>query len=129
MQETQSWAGPVVGAINGVLTGLTGSFVVPGVMYLQAIGLPRDQLVQAMGMLFTVSTLALGIALGGNDLLSLDLALVSLAALAPAIMGMLVGQRLRHVLSEGQFRRFFFVALLALGIYIVIQSGVLTAGS
>ena len=50
--------GAVLGIINGVLTGMTGSFVVPGVMYLQALGLSRDALVQAMGILFTVSTLA-----------------------------------------------------------------------
>ena len=56
-RNNQVWMGPVMGAINGVLTGLTGSFTVPGVMYLQAIGLPRDQLIQAMGMLFTVASL------------------------------------------------------------------------
>jgi uncharacterized membrane protein YfcA len=55
----ESWAGPVLGTVNGILTGMTGSFVVPGVLYLQAIGLPRDMLIQAMGMLFTVSTVAL----------------------------------------------------------------------
>ncbi|MEP4292590.1 MAG: sulfite exporter TauE/SafE family protein [Rhizobiaceae bacterium] len=68
--RNEARAGPLIGAINGILTGLTGSFVVPGVMYLQAIGLPRDQLVQAMGLLFTVSTLALAVTLGGNGLLS-----------------------------------------------------------
>ncbi|NKB52397.1 MAG: TSUP family transporter [Rhizobiaceae bacterium] len=127
-RHRESWVAPIVGALNGILTGLTGSFVVPGVMYLQAIGLPRDQLVQAMGMLFTVSTLALGLALGGNGLLSWQLALTSLAALVPAIIGMMIGQRLRMILSEQQFRRVFFVALLALGIYIVVQSGALATG-
>ena len=65
----QRWAGPVFGIFNGVLTGMTGSFVVPGVMYLQSIGLTRDQLMQAMGMLFTLSTLALAFALERRDLL------------------------------------------------------------
>ena len=59
----QAWLGPLCGAINGVLTGLTGSLFLPGVMYLHAIGLSRDQLVQAMGLLFALSTLALGISL------------------------------------------------------------------
>ena len=43
------WVGPLVGTANGILTGMTGSFVVPGVLFLQAIGLPRDSLIQAMG--------------------------------------------------------------------------------
>ena len=127
-RSREAWAGPVAGAINGILTGLTGSFVVPGVMYLQAIGLPRDQLVQAMGMLFTVSTLALAIALRRNDLLTLQLGLVSLAALLPAIIGMIIGQKLRQILSEQQFRRIFFISLLVLGIYIILQSSALTVG-
>ena len=57
------WLGPVMGTANGILTGMTGSFVVPGVLFLQAIGLSRDSLIQAMGMLFTVSTVALAFAL------------------------------------------------------------------
>ena len=42
-QKQETWAGPALGAANGVLTGMTGSFVVPGVLFLQAIGLTRDQ--------------------------------------------------------------------------------------
>ncbi|MGF1628913.1 MAG: sulfite exporter TauE/SafE family protein [Kiloniellaceae bacterium] len=116
------WAGPLIGTVNGVLTGMTGSFVVPGVLFLQAIGLPRDQLIQAMGMLFFASTLALGIALGGNDFLSVELGGLSAAALVPALLGMLLGQRLRKGLPEARFRQVFFVALLLLGAYIVAGS-------
>ncbi|MFT6581770.1 MAG: putative membrane protein YfcA [Alphaproteobacteria bacterium] len=116
------WAGPVFGAANGILTGMTGSFVVPGVMFLQAIGLPRDMLVQAMGMLFTVSTIALAIALQRNDLFSSELGLTSAAALAPAIAGMIVGQKIRHRLSEARFRHVFFIAILILGAYIIANA-------
>lgn len=112
------WAGPLLGTVNGVLTGMTGSYVVPGVMFLHGIGLPRDRLVQAMGMLFLVSTLALGLALGGNDFLNLELGLASTAALVPALAGMILGQRLRRRLPEPRFRQLFFVALLLLGGYI-----------
>lgn len=113
------WIGPLAGTANGILTGMTGSFVVPGVLFLQAIGLPRDMLVQAMGMLFTASTLALAVALQGNDLLTGDLGALSAAALLPALVGMVVGQRVRQRLSEPLFRQVFFVALLALGTYII----------
>jgi uncharacterized protein len=116
------WAGPLIGSVNGVLTGMTGSYVVPGVMFLQAIGLPRDQLIQAMGMLFLVSTLALGLALGGNDLLSAELGALSAAAVLPALLGMGLGQRLRRRLPEQRFRQVFLVALLLLGGYIVAGS-------
>ena len=111
----------------GGLKGMTGSFVVPGVMFLQAIGLPRDMLVQAMGMLFTLSTLALAIALGGSGLLSAEVGAMSAVALLPALAGMAIGQRVRKRLSEQAFKRAFFVALLVLGFYIFADAaGALT---
>lgn len=116
------WAGPLIGSANGVLTGMTGSFVVPGVMFLQAIGLSRDVLIQAMGMLFTASTLALAAALQQADLLTTSHGIVSGAAVLPAIVGMIVGQRVRTSLSEQRFRKVFFIALLVLGAYIIANA-------
>lgn len=121
--QREIWAGPLFGTANGILTGMTGSFVVPGVMYLQAIGLARDQLVQAMGILFTVSTVALAVALQGNGLLTTSLGLVSGAAVIPAIIGMVVGQGIRRRLSENRFRQVFFIAILLLGVYIIAEAG------
>ncbi|MDA9008861.1 sulfite exporter TauE/SafE family protein [Alphaproteobacteria bacterium] len=112
------WSAPVFGIANGVLTGLTGSFVMPGVPYLQALGLDRNQLVQAMGVLFTFSTLGLAIALWGNNRITSDLAWLSLIGLVPAIIGMIIGQKIRHRLSEIQFRRVFFWSMLIIGAYI-----------
>ena len=118
----EKWMGPLAGLVNGVLTGMTGSFVVPGVMYLQALGLSRDALIQAMGMLFTVSTLALGFALQANDLLRMEHGALSTMALAPAVAGMVVGQRIRSRLSEQLFRKIFFLSLLALGAYLASRA-------
>ncbi|NQW01957.1 MAG: sulfite exporter TauE/SafE family protein [Rhodospirillales bacterium] len=112
------WSGPVFGLVNGVLTGLTGSFVVPGVLYLQALGLSRHALIQAMGMLFTLSTGALAVALQGNQLLSLELAQISAVGLVPAVAGMIIGRRIRNNMSETRFRQVFFISLLVLGSYI-----------
>ena len=118
----EPWVGVVMGSMNGILAGMTGSFVVPGVMFLQAIGLTRDVLIQAMGMLFTASTVALAIALQRHDLLTLEHAALSIGALLPAIVGMVLGQRIRQQLSESLFRKLFFGALLALGIYIIASA-------
>jgi uncharacterized membrane protein YfcA len=118
----EAWAGPVVGSANGVLTGMTGSFVVPGVMFLQAIGLPRDMLIQAMGMLFTASTLALAAALQKADFLTVEHGILSAGAVIPAIVGMVLGQRIRTKLSEQRFRKVFFVAILVLGAYIIAHA-------
>lgn len=115
-------AAPVNGALTGLLTGMTGSSVFPGVVYLQSLGLPRDMLIQAMGVLFVVTTLALGLSMGGQRLLSLELGLLSLGAVVPAIVGMQLGQRLRRRLSETTFRRVFLSGLLAMGAYLLLKS-------
>lgn len=118
----EGWAGPLVGSANGVLTGMTGSSVVPGVMFLQAIGLPRDVLIQAMGMLFAASTLALAAALQRANFLTADHAILSSVAVLPAIAGMIAGRWIRKGLSEQRFRTVFFVALLLVGAYLIANA-------
>ena len=121
-KQSEIWSGPLFGIANGVLTGMTGSFVVPGVLYLQALGLDRNMLIQAMGMLFTLSTIALAVSLQGGHLLNWELVQMSSAGLVPALIGMVIGQKVRHRLSENQFRRVFFASLLILGAYILINA-------
>jgi len=118
----ERWVGPLVGTVNGILTGMTGSFAVPGVMFLQSISLSRDMLVQAMGMLFTASTVALALALRGNDLLPAELNAISGAAVVPAVLGMAIGARVRRRLAEDRFRQVFFVAIFVLGVYIAAKA-------
>ena len=118
----EGWAAPLVGSANGVLTGMTGSSVVPGVMFLQAIGLPRDVLIQAMGMLFAASTLALAAALQQASFLTAAHGVLSSFAVLPAIAGMIAGRWIRKRLSEERFRTVFFVALLLLGAYLIANA-------
>ncbi len=119
--NNESWLGAFLGAINGVLAGMTGVFTVPGVMYLQAIGLPRDLLVQAMGLLFSFSTIALAIALRGSGLLSLEQGMLSTIGVLPAIAGMMFGLQIRKRFSEQTFRKLFFCSLIVLGGYLSIS--------
>jgi uncharacterized membrane protein YfcA len=117
----ESWLGPLCGLITGVITSATGVFVIPAVPYLQALGLSRDELVQALGLSFTVSTLALAAgllwhgALGGGELSA------SLLALIPAMFGMWLGQWLRQRISAVLFKRVFFIGLGALGAHLLIS--------
>ncbi|HEY5761715.1 MAG TPA: sulfite exporter TauE/SafE family protein [Rhodocyclaceae bacterium] len=109
------WA-PAVGGLTGVLTGATGVFVVPAVPYLSALGLSRDELVQALGISFTVSTIALGVALGVRTSYSPTLLALSVGAVLPALLGMALGQATRSRIAQAVFRRWFFTAMLAVGL-------------
>ncbi|ALY86590.1 TPA: sulfite exporter TauE/SafE family protein [Pseudomonas aeruginosa] len=112
----EPWAGPLVGLTTGALTAVTGVFVIPAVPYLGALGLQRDELVQALGLSFSASTLALAVTLGVHgDLLEPQMLGASLLTLVPALGGMLLGQWLRQRISATLSRRCFFVGLLLLG--------------
>lgn len=62
-EKSERWSSPAVGFLTGLVTGGTGVFVVPAVPYIQALGLSRDDLIQALGLSFTVSTIALALGL------------------------------------------------------------------
>lgn len=106
---------PVIGAATGALSGATGVFVIPAVPYLHSLGLARDDLVQALGLSFTVSTIALGVALGAHGAFDGGTLGVSLLALVPALAGMWAGQKLRDHISPTLFRRIFLLFLMVLG--------------
>jgi uncharacterized membrane protein YfcA len=114
-------AGAVAGAATGFVTGITGVFVMPAVPYLSAIGLEKDELVQALGISFMVSTLALALGLGHAGAFDTGAAVASLVALGPALAGMWLGQRIRARLSVAAFRRAFFLFVLALGGYLTLK--------
>jgi uncharacterized membrane protein YfcA len=118
----QRWLGPAVGGATGLVTAATGVFVIPAVPYLAALALEKDALVQALGLSFTVSTLALSVNIAAAGAFGAALAVPTLVALAAAGVGMLVGQTLRARLSPAAFRRWFFAGLLVLGAYLVVRS-------
>jgi uncharacterized membrane protein YfcA len=114
--------GPLIGGITGLISAATGVFVIPAVPYLQAIGLEKEDLVQALGLSFTVSTIALAINVALAGALNFAIAGSSLAALAAACAGMWIGQVLRLRLQPATFRSWFFIGLFVLGLYLVVRS-------
>ena len=114
------WVGSLTGSVNGILTGMTGSFVVPGVFYLQSIRQEKDELIQSMGILFTTSTLALFFSLQTNEYLTSKLIVWSSISIVPSIIGVLIGQQIREWLSEKIFKNIFFFSLLFIGAYIIV---------
>jgi len=111
----EPWLAPVIGLTTGLVTGGTGVLVIPAVPYLQALGLEKDDLVQALGLSFTVSTLALAAGLALRGALHLDDLATSTLAIAPALAGMWAGQVIRRRVSPSTFRRWFLIGLLLLG--------------
>lgn len=113
---------PLIGGLTGLITAATGVFVIPAVPYLNAIGLEKEELVQALGLSFTVSTIALAVNVGVEGGLRVSMAGETIVALCFACAGMWIGQAIRLRLAPAIFRKLFFMGLLLLGIYLVARS-------
>jgi uncharacterized membrane protein YfcA len=117
----EPWFSPLIGAITGVVTAATGVYMIPSAPYLQALGLEKDDLVQALGLSFTVSTLALAGILVHAGSLGMSVAGVSLLALVPALLGMVLGQWVRARVRSRAFRICFFLGSLVLGAHLALR--------
>lgn len=122
----EPWLSPLMGFASGLMTGTTGVTVMPVAPYLQSLQLEKEDLVQAMGLAFTLSTLALAATLtldftaGGDE----KRALASLGALIPSFLGMEVGRRMRLAISQAVFRQAFFACLVMLGANTLVRAAV-----
>lgn len=117
--RAEPWLSPLVGLVTGIITGATGVFVMPAVPYLQALRLDKDELVQTLGLSFTVSTLALAAGLLVHGALQVDQLGLSSLAILPALAGMWLGQRIRARISARRFRQCFLLFLLLLGLELI----------
>jgi hypothetical protein len=111
----------IVGYVTGALTAATGVFIVPMVMFLQMLGLEKESMVQALGLSFTLCTVALGASLGWNASWRALSSLEGGLALACAFAGMFLGVRMRERISAGAFRTLLFVVFGFLGLALIAK--------
>ena len=117
----QGWVGFLTGTAAGVIAVATGMFAIPTIFYINGLGFDRDRLVQALGLSFSVATVALGVALYHLGELNVTVAWPALMALAAALAGMQIGQRVRGWIAPETFRLWFFIGLLAIGARLALR--------
>jgi uncharacterized membrane protein YfcA len=121
-RRDEKWIGGIVGVLTGMVSAATGIQVIPSMPYLQAIGMQKDELVQALGVFFTVATLALAFNLTSAGLLTAATALPGAVAMAASFIGMFVGQAVRTRMHPDVFRRWFLIAMILLGLYLAASA-------
>jgi hypothetical protein len=121
-----TWLSAVAGAATGVVTASTAVFVLPWVPYLQSLRPGKDELVQALGLSFTVATLALAVRVQASAplwWLSASGAVTVSLALAGAFAGLKVGESLRGRLAGPAFQKALFLLFIALGVANLSRAG------
>lgn len=126
----EKYVGPLAGISTGVLSGATGVMVMPGLAYLQALGLERKMMIQALGLMFSVGTLSLGALLWINadhwdSLAAPDWTGLSVAGTVAALAGMRFGRLIEPRLSGPVFKRLFAGWLMINGTVIIVRNAIL----
>ncbi len=120
--EQERWLGPITGGLGGLMFGMTGVFIIPAILYLQALGLKRDILIQAMGISFVIITVTIGIFMSGQRILALSQILMSAIAILPMAAGLAIGRHYRDVIPEGIFSRVIMIALFLNGLHLIFRA-------
>ncbi len=110
---------PAVGLFSGVLSGSTGSLGAPVVMYFQALGMPKNTFVQALGLHFMITAAVWIVALVEQGALKGSDFAISALAVAPAALGMVAGQWLRNRLSQERFNIWVYAFLFIVGLNLI----------
>jgi uncharacterized membrane protein YfcA len=90
--------------------------------FMQAIGMEKNELVQALGVFFTTATLALAFNLTDAGLLSVATALPGGIAMITAFAGMFAGQAVRDRMHPDVFRKWFLISIIGLGCYLFAET-------
>src|SRR4051812_3406228 len=118
----EKWVGGIAGVLTGVVSAATGVQVIPSMPFMQSIGMEKNELVQALGLYFTVATMAQAFNLTSAGLLTAATAVPGIVAMITAFAGMFIGQAGRARRAPEQSRRCFLIALLLLGIFLPVTA-------
>jgi uncharacterized protein len=114
---TERWANPLIGLASGAVAGITGVAAIPFLPYMQSLEIDKDDLVQALGILFIFIIGALTLALARQGAFDSANVVGGFAAVVPTSVGVWLGQKSRDALSPEMFRRIFLVGLLGIGLH------------
>jgi uncharacterized membrane protein YfcA len=117
-RRVEWWANPLIGLLSGAVAGSTGVAAVPFLPYMQSLDMDQHELVQALGIMFIFITGMLGVSLALHGAFHLTNVIGSIAAVAPTMLGVTLGQNARRRLSPQTFRRIFIFGMLAIGVHL-----------
>ena len=115
-RRAEPWANPLIGLASGAVAGSTGVAAVPFLPYMQSLDMDRHELVQALGIMFVFITGMLAVSLALHGAYHLTTSVAGIAAIAPTMVGVWLGQHARRRLSAETFRRIFIFGMLGVGL-------------
>ena len=119
--EKEKWTGTLVGFLSGIVGGVSSLVGPILISYMLALKLKRDEFVGAISVIYINAALPLYAAMYGFDRMELVDIGYSFLALIPTALGLYTGQKLRHKLSEGAFRKVLLGFLIFVAALLVLR--------
>tara|TARA_B110000438_G_C15767546_1_gene630341 strand:- start:197 stop:949 length:753 start_codon:yes stop_codon:yes gene_type:complete len=117
--KTEKWAGPLAGAMGGLLGGVSTIWGPPMTMYFVMLKLTKDEFVRSVGMAWFAFSIPIAIAYWQNGIFSGDIIYLSLYACLPGMIGIRIGELLRERINQEAFRRVMLATLLCMGLNLI----------
>jgi uncharacterized protein len=112
----QKAAGAGFGLAAGLIGGLSSMFGPMLIVYLTAVpGFSKEKFVSSISFLYVSAVVPWTVILIWFGVLDRDRLILSSFAVLPVSLGILIGERLRHLISESHFRIMVLVVLLCSG--------------
>ena len=117
--ETEKWAGPLAGAMGGLLGGISTIWGPPMMMYFVMLKLPKDTFVRTVGLAWFSLAVPLTFAYWRNGIFAGDVITLSFAACVPGMIGIRIGEKIRNKIDQETFRKVMLVILLIIGLNLI----------
>lgn len=114
--RTERVWGTVVGVIAGLIGGVSATYGPPLIAYLNALHLPKDVYIATVGVILFFGSIALLAAFSAVHIVTPQTAVLSALAVAPVLIGMEIGRRVRTRIPQLLFRRLTTIALMILAV-------------
>ncbi len=109
--SSERWAGPLAGLLGGFLGGISAIWGPPMMIYFVMLRLPKEDYIQAVGLVWFIASIPLVIAYVRYGILTAETALLSLLACIPGFVGLAIGQALRKHINQQAFTKLLLLFL------------------
>ncbi len=120
--RAERWIGPPVGALSGLIGGISNLFGPPLIMYFVALKLPKDDFVGSIAMFFAVGAIVLYLSLIFNGVLVVENVVASAIGAVPVMIGVWLGRKVRNKVEQKTFQRILLLVLIVIGFNLIRRS-------
>ncbi len=117
--EAERRLNPVIGAVSGLLGGVSSMFGPIAITYLVSLKLPKDEFISTIGLFYFVGILPLYATLVITGVIAQNEIIASVLACIPLYAGLFFGTWLRRHISQRLFQRVLLVAMVFVSLNLI----------